>query len=382
VSLPSWALAALPSVALSMSILNAITWRRGRPDARFRSKLSVLVPARNEAKRLPACLRALAASTQPIHEIIVYDDDSTDGTAAVVAALAEDIPGLRLVRGQPLPAGWVGKPHACHRLAQEATGDVLCFLDADVIMEPEGLARIASIFEGAPDAATADVVTAAPRQVVETTVERLVVPFLLLSYVSWLPLELVARTKDPRIVAANGQILALTRDSLTRMGGFEAVAHEIVDDVAFCRRAKEVGLRVAFADGTEMARCRMYASARQVWEGFSKNIHEGVGSSLALLIVAAVYLATFAAPAAALVVAAAGAPGLLPAAVVATSAVAGQRALSWARYKQPLSGIFTHPLGALVVVAIAINSLSWSLRGEIKWAGRRYRGRNARRSAA
>lgn len=381
-SLSAWALVALPTVALAMTALNALSWRRGRPDARFGSRLSVLIPARNEATRLPACVRALAASTQPIHEIIVYDDDSTDGTAAVVVALAEEVPQLRLVRGQPLPPGWVGKPHACHRLAQEATGDVLCFLDADVLVDPDGLARVASILEGAAGAPRADVVTAAPRQIVETPAERLVVPFLLLSYVSWLPLELVARTADPRIVAANGQILAVTKASLAKMGGFEAIGHEIVDDVAFCRRAKEVGLRVAFADGTEMARCRMYASARQVWEGFSKNIHEGVGSAPALLIVAAVYLATFAAPAAALVVAAVAAPGWLPAALVAASAVAAQRVLAWLRWKQPASGILTHPFGALAVVAIAMNSLRWSLRGEIKWAGRRYGGRATRRSAA
>ncbi|MBL9027277.1 MAG: glycosyltransferase [Myxococcales bacterium] len=377
-SVSGWALCVLPGVALTMTVVNALSWQRGKTTGTLDEKLSVLIPARNEATRLPAGLRALARSSVRIHEILVYDDDSTDDTPAVLAELSREIPQLRVIRGQPLPAGWVGKPHACHRLSQEATGDLLCFLDADVLVEPEGLARVASILRGAG----ADVVTAMPRQIMQTVAERLVVPFLLLSYVSWLPLELVPRTKDPRIVAANGQVLAVRRSALQRMGGFRAIAQEIVDDVAFCRRAKEANLRVVFADGTEIASCRMYATPKQVWEGFSKNIHEGVGSALALLLVVLVYLATFVAPAAAAIVASAAAPTLLVPASVATSLTVSQRALTWLRWRQPVTGLVTHPLGAIAVVAIALNSLTWSLRGEIKWAGRRYASRSARRSAA
>jgi hypothetical protein len=229
----------------------------------------------------------------------------------------------------------------------------------------------------------AELLTAMPRQITRSFSERLVVPFLLLSYVSWLPLELVARTRDPRVVAANGQVLMTTRRTLSRLGGFASIAHEIVDDVALCRHAKASGLRVAFADGTRAARCRMYRSAREVWAGFSKNICEGVGGGVSVAAVSLLYLVTFVLPyaAAALAWAAGDARFIAPAAAAAGFNLAQRTLAAW-RWKQAWDGLVTHPLGALAVVAIAINSLAWSLRGRITWAGRRYAERTARARVA
>ncbi len=371
-----WLVAAAPLAACGLTVVNAATWRRGTPGRSYDGTVSVLIPARNEAQRLPAALRSIAASRHPLHEIVVYDDGSTDETPAVLQALAREIPRLRVLRGEgTLPVGWVGKPHACDRLARSATGDVLVFVDADVCLAADGLERLASVGH------TADVVTAVPRQVTVSLLERLVVPFLLLSYVSWLPLELVARTRDPRVVAANGQVLAMRRRALEDLGGFGVVRGEIVDDVALCRAAKEAGLRVAFVDGTHIASCRMYGSGRAVWDGFSKNIHEGVGGSVALGFVVALYVAAFVAPWMALGAAAFGAFALGPAAAAAGANVLQRTLLAW-RWRQSAWGVVHHAAGALVVIAIAINSLCWSLRGDIRWAGRSYGARAVRRRLA
>ncbi len=372
---PLFLVAVAPVIACSMTVLNALTWRRGRTGSRFMGRVSVLIPARNEAARLPAALRAIALSHHPIDEILVYDDGSTDGSESVLADLGREIPSLRVIRGGELPAGWVGKPHACSRLAAEARGEVLVFLDADVVLAPDGLERLASIHQGAP------LVTAVPRQLTGSPVEHLVLPFLLLSYLSWLPLELVARLRSERVVAANGQVLAIDRDALAKLGGFAAVRTEIVDDVALARHAKRAGLRVAFADGTQIAACRMYGSGRAVWEGFSKNIHEGVGGSAALLGVVTLYFITFILPWLALVVSA-WLPALLPAAAVAVLANLCQRSLLVVRWRQSAWGVLHHVAGASLVIVIAVNSLVWSLRGEIRWAGRRYGARAARRGLA
>lgn len=361
-----------PAAAFLMTAFNAATWRRGRPDAYFGGRVSVLVPARNEAKRLPATLRAIAASAHPVHEIVVYDDGSTDDSGAVLATLREEIPALRVLSGTELPAGWVGKPHACARLAEAATGDVLVFVDADVRLAPDGLARLASIHESG-----VDLVTAVPKQVTRSPVEALVVPFLLLSYLSWLPLELVARTRDERVVAANGQLLSIDRRALLGLGGFEVVRDEIVDDVALARQAKRAGLRVAIADGTAMASCRMYESGRAVWEGFSKNIHEGVGGSRALVGVVALYILSFILPWLALA-ASAWYPTLFLPAVCGVAANVAQRTLLAAHWRQSWWGLVHHSAGAMAVIAIAFNSLIWSARGEIRWAGRRYAARSLR----
>lgn len=374
---PYWSLAAIPALAFAMTAVNAATWRRGRVGPKLGRRVSVLIPARNEGPRIAQCVRAIAASRQPVLEIICFDDDSTDETPRVLAELQKEIPALRVVRGRGLPSGWVGKPHACERLYREATTDVLVFVDADVTLAPQGLERLLSAIDDG-----ADVVTAVPWQRCVTPVERWVVPFLLLSYVSWLPLELVGRTKDDRVVAANGQLLAVRRPVLERLGGFRCVAREIVDDVAFCRQAKRQGAKVVFLDGTAMASCRMYRTAREVWAGFSKNMHEGVGGSLALAAVVLTYAAAFVAPWLALALGITVLPALFLPAAVAVASNLGQRLLLWLRWGQSPGGLFSHPLGALLVIVIALNSLRWSLRGAIHWAGRSYAASHARKGPA
>ena len=206
-------------------------------------------------------------------------------------------------------------------------------------------------------------------------------PFLLLTYLSWLPLELVARLRDQRVVAANGQVLLVHRDALATLGGFAAVRSEIVDDVALVRCAKRAGLHVAFVDGTSIAACRMYRDARSVWQGFSKNIHEGVGSAPALLGVIALYFATFVLPWL-LLAAAIASPALLTPAALAVGANLLQRLVLAIRWRQSGWGLLHQAFGALCVIAIALNSLRWSMRGQIHWAGRSYAPRAARRGVA
>ncbi len=101
--------------------------------------VSVIVPARNEERRLPACLEALARQDYPAYEVIVVDDESTDRTAAVVRGTQRRHARLRLLPGAPLPQGWVGKPWALHQAAQAARGEWLFFVDADAICAPDTL---------------------------------------------------------------------------------------------------------------------------------------------------------------------------------------------------------------------------------------------------
>ncbi|MFO0631039.1 MAG: glycosyltransferase family 2 protein [Polyangiales bacterium] len=267
----AYALAALPGVTLALTLVNLATWTRGRPGDVGDLRVSALVPARNEEEAIEGCVRALLA--EPFHEVIVCDDGSTDGTAARLEALAREDARVRVIHGRPLPKGWIGKAHACHQLAEAATGDVLCFVDADVRVSPGALGRIRGLL------ADADLLTAVPRQETGSLFEHMVLPLLHVVYVSWLPLALIPRVRDPRVLAANGQLVAMSRAAYDRFGGYAAVRDALVDDMALCRRAKESGPRVLFADGDALASCRMYRDARGVWEGFSKNLYEGVGGT-------------------------------------------------------------------------------------------------------
>jgi hypothetical protein len=335
----------------------------------------VLVPARDEAANVERCVRAALACEPRADEVLVYDDASSDGTAEIVARLAAEDGRVRLLRGGPLPEGWVGKPHACHHLAAAAAGDVLVHVDADVALAPEGIGRLASLLHDRGAA----VVTAAPRQETGTFAERLVVPLLHLTYLAWLPLPLVWRSRDPRFLVANGQLLAVRRGALEAAGGWAAVRAEVVDDMALCRRVKASGGRVVFADGHRTARCRMYRGAAEVRDGFSKNLYEGVGgrpSALAAVVAlhAAVHLLPYALLAAALL----GAPHLLPPALAAVGALAAVRAALAARFRQAPEGVVLHPLAVVALLAITLNSLRWSARGAIRWRGRTYAARPAR----
>ena len=332
--------AAAALVPLGITGINLLTWRPVAATAPA-GRVSALVPARDEAANIVACITSL------------------------LAGIAAREPRLRVISGLPLPPGWVGKPHACAQLAATATGDVLVFVDADVTFRPGGLGRVAAALR------CAGVVSALPEQRTGSTFEALVIAQLHLVYGSWLPLALVRRVSDPRVLAANGQVLAFTHEAYQRSGGFSGVRADVVDDVALCRNAKRAGVTVDFVDGSPIASCRMYRSDRAAWAGFSKNLYEGIGGTpLALLGVIALHVACF-------WLAWVVAPWA-PWALVGVAANLAQRALLARRFGNPAWTVLAHPLGVGLLLAIAVNSWRWTRAGRIHWSGRSYPARDAR----
>jgi chlorobactene glucosyltransferase len=369
----AWAGCALVLLALLQSLFNTWRWPRGNTPTQRRS-VSVLIPARNEERNIARAVRSAALEAEA-GRIVVCDDNSTDATPRVLQRLQDDIPQLHTFRASPLPAGWVGKVHACHQLAQRETSEILVFMDADAAFLPGGLGRLLSLF----DTHQASLVTAVPRQETETLAERLIIPLLHLTYTSWLPLPLIWRSRNPRFLAANGQLLAIRRDTLEALGGFEAIRGEVVDDMALCRRAKQAGHRVVFGDGHHMATCRMYRSGREVWEGFSKNIYEGLGGSwLGLAGICALYSVAFVLPYPLFALALGSTEAfLLPAGIAVLGNLSVRGLLAW-RHQQCTSSVLWHPVGVLMLLAIAVNSMRWSRRGAVRWRGRVYASRGAR----
>lgn len=381
-----WLLLAVPPlVPFGMTLVNVFTWRRGKVgwvETSANESISILIPARNEAENIVAAVEAAMdpfQSTGCLEEVIVYDDNSTDGTAELVRNAFCSDDRVRVVNGKSLPEGWVGKPHACQRLLEEAQGDILLFLDADVRLKPEAAPRLLGFFDPAHQA---DLVSAVPRQTVGGFFERLVLPLLILTYTSWLPLRLVEMGRRPSTVAANGQIMMMRRRVAIELGGFEAIRAEIVDDVALCRHAKVSGYKVLFADGFHVGSCRMYRSTTEVWQGFSKNLYDGIGGSVInLLGVLTLHLLCFVAPYVALLVALffpQAFVGLFLPAAVGVSVNLLLRSLLALRFAQPWEGILLHPFSVLALCVIALNSLRRSLSGRNEWAGRFYPSRRER----
>ena len=390
---PGWAqvlavLLGLPALLpLTLVVINALAWTRGRATAAAERAapggVSVLIPARDEVDNIERCVRAAVRARGPIVGIIVYDDGSTDGTGDVLDRLCAELPQLQVITGGSLPGGWVGKPYALHRLSEAADGELLLYVDADVALREDGVLRMLSLLgspEQVPGGLDAAVVTAVPRQHTGSFVERVMLPLLHLSYVAWLPMPLIHRTRDPRVLAANGQLLLVRRPALEAIGGWPRVRTELVDDMAMCRAIKRSGARVVFADGDQMADCRMYPDAAAVRRGFSKNFYEGIGGHpLAMIVVMTLHVVLFVAPFVALPIAAAlGAWALAAAAAVGVAANLLLRLIMAVRYHHSLVSVLLHPIAVLFMMEILVESFRWSRRGDIRWRGRSYAARATR----
>jgi chlorobactene glucosyltransferase len=360
-------LAVLPTIGAALPQLG------GHPP-----RVAALVPARNEQGNVEACLRPLLRQDYPNLEVWLYDDASTDGTAEIAARVQAEYPSiLHVVHGtEEPPAGWLGKPHACHRLYQDLTHyalrtgvepDYVLFTDADVRFEPSAVSAAVALAEQRH----VGLLSIFPRQETVSWAERLAVPILShFAVYTFLPLPLAFTLRSgPAFAAANGQFMLFTRQAYEACGGHAAVRSQVLEDVALARVVKRVGYLALLADGGPLVRTRMYGSPAEVWQGYSKNLYAFFGYSpffLALGIVS--LLALYVLP---ILLAMAFLPSPAGFIFLAQYVVAVlTRLVLSIRFKYPLLDALLHPIGIACVIAIAINSAIWAKRGKGAWKGR------------
>lgn len=312
--------------------------------------VSILIPARNEARGIRETLTAALQTQHVTFEIVVLDDHSTDGTSEIVAALQQQDARIRLESAPPLPPGWCGKQHACWILAQRARYDLWLFLDADVRLQPEGVA-MAVQFQAESEAV---LISGVPRQETVSTLEILLIPLIHYVLLGFLPLQRMRQSVHPAYGAGCGQFFLTDRASYQQSGGHAAIRSSLHDGIRLPRCYREAGLKTDLFDATAAAVCRMYHSSGDVWHGLSKNATEGLASWPMILPASFLLLGPVLLPIVGLLLSQAGlihawlgSACLLP--IYLTLMI---RLVAARRFQQDYWGAICHPLGITIFVLI------------------------------
>jgi glycosyltransferase involved in cell wall biosynthesis len=240
-------------------------------------RISVIVPARNEAASLGACLDSLLAQSGrgfelgEEWELIVIDDDSTDSTPEIARAAAALHAGVTLLQAPALDTssrgGFTGKNNACWAGAQKARGGWLLFTDADTVHEPGDLSR--ALHEA--EKYRVGLLSYSPRQVVAGFWQRAVMPLIFSELASVYPPRDVSSANSP-LAAANGQFLMVERDAYFSVGSHRVFGREILEDVALARAIKRANYAIRFRYAPDALSTRMYRTLPEMIEGWTKNL--------------------------------------------------------------------------------------------------------------
>ena len=380
----STALVLAVAVLIARALRQSKALRNLRPDAEAGSAalppVAVLVPARDEADNIADCLGGILRQEGRFarFRVVAVDDHSTDATPRIIERLAAADARLRKVSAGPLPSDWLGKPHACWAgySAGGTSSDWLCFIDADVRVEPELLATAVS----AAEREGLDLLSLAPRQMLGSFAERLIMPigFYLLGF-----RQNLKKLQDPASdeATAAGLFILVRRSAYQAVGGHAAVRASVCEDVALACRVKAAGGKVAMWGGDELLSTRMYHGWASLWEGVGKNLVDMLGgpaSTLATVVVANLIVwGSLALPVADLLeyLRAPGPGTLIALALVlaAFGAVLGFHVAGARHFRVPAWYGLLYPIAYAIGSVLALDSVRRRLAGEVSWKGRTYR---------
>jgi GT2 family glycosyltransferase len=323
--------------------------------------ITAIVPARNEESVIAACVEALELQPE-IAEILIGNDQSTDGTRDVVMQLAAGDARVRSLETGGPPAGWVGKNNAVWLAAREAKGEWLLFTDADAQLLPGAAAKALQIARD-HDAA---MVSFSPEQVTREWYEKSLIPFVYLRLARRFSFTTVNDPSSPA-AAANGQFLMIRRDAYETIGGHASVASEVLEDVALAKRVKAAGYRIWFGSGKGVVRTRMYRSFDAMWEGWRKNLYPLMGGTSGLwreLLMAVPWIAAI------LLLLGVKFPFALLAGLGLLLARHASYAGALASNGYPAKFILYYMPGATLYACVLVASYLGHVKGQVSWKGR------------
>jgi len=329
--------------------------------------VSIIIPARNEDRSIEGTLRCFLMQQYPSFEIILVNDRSTDRTGEIAEEIARDDGRLRVVHGEEPPPGWLGKPWALHEGSLVARGDVLLFVDADIVYHPHALGAAVDFFQRSD----AGLVALLPRFALHGFWEHIAMPQLAFLVFASTPLWLANRTRHRLLAIGGGPGNLVRRSAYEKAGGHAAIRNAVIDDVGLARLIRRHAPTMAvLAD--DYVSVRMYQGLGEIVRGFTKNMWFVFGGSLTgafilhLMTVVfhiAPYLWAF------------GAEGNLQRVGLATIGIISLTRLIVfvPLHYGALNAIFGHPLMTAVWLIIFARS-TWivGIRRQLGWRGRSY----------
>ncbi len=344
-------------------------------EPRTLPRLSICIPARNEAHQIAACVRAALSTDHPDFEVILVDDCSDDGTALVALDAAGGDARFRVVNGTPPAAGWAGKPWACARAATEATGEVLLFIDADAQLSRTAASRAAAVLLER----RLTLLSLFGSWRLESFWERVAIPVIGWFVRGVTDVEAV-NTPGRREAFANGQFLMVHRPGYDAMGGHAVVKAEVLEDVRLAQAIKQRGGALGLWSAPWAFEVRLYRSLGEILDGYGKNFYEGMGRRPHVALGALLFLAL---------------SSFLPYALLVVVTLSPQTMLTgmeaaglWQGWIAVVCGLplafrfrldradgrsgalaWSHPLGNLVLGAVLLSSV---FRVRTRWKGRTF----------
>ncbi|MFN8620997.1 MAG: prenyltransferase [Chloroflexota bacterium] len=374
--------------ALVVLLMVASTWLLTRraplavrvaagPDApALRPRVTILLPCRDEAERLPAALDAALTQHGTPVRILVVDDASTDATAALARARLGE--RGEVIAAPPLPGGWTGKAWAVQTGIAHATTELVLVVDADTVLAPEAAATLVA----EADRQGADLVSGVTAYAMPTRTERALMPGFPLLLFGFLPLGLLARTggRPASMAFGYGPLTLVRRSAYLALGGHAPIAGSTREDVELPRRFARVGRRVTIVHAADLAATRHYATARQIALAWRRYLVAYAGESIAVALTAILgftlaWVLPMALPIAGLLT---GDAPLLAGGLAALGIMALARALLAVSQREPLATVAWHPVTAPATVILLLAGLLADAYG----APRTWRGRTLPTTAA
>jgi len=316
------------------------------------------VPLRNEESNVSELIENLNSQTSLAHaEFIILDDGSDDSTFDLVKTAIEIKPKFRLIQGEPLPTGWIGKVWALHQLEAHSNGEIIVSIDADVRLTPDAISKSITLMKSAQ----LNFLSPYPHQIAKTLGERLIQPLLQWSWMSTLVLRFSERTSFSSMAVANGQFFIVQKRALVAAGGYEAVKSAVLDDVFLARRLIKTGSRGAVVSGAKIAQCRMYASWSEIEAGYGKSLRHAFGSIFGSMSAVVFLFITGVAP---LVVALMGSMW----GWIAFTFMTLTRILSARQSRMRTLDSLLHPISSTLLIYLIF--YSYLMRGDVQWKGR------------